>query len=40
MSLQVEYYHTHLLGQDWREQMEQDFLDAVEEVEEGLNTGN
>ncbi|GAX83008.1 hypothetical protein CEUSTIGMA_g10435.t1 [Chlamydomonas eustigma] len=35
---QVDYYHTQLLGPDWREQMEQDFLEAVQEVEEGLNT--
>ena len=35
----LEYNNTRLMGADWREQMEQDFLDAAKEVQDGYNTG-
>lgn len=35
----LEYHNTRLMGADWREQMEQDFLDAAKEVQDGYITG-
>ena len=36
---QIEYHYSRLLGTDWREQMEADFLEAAREVQDGLLTG-
>lgn len=35
---QMDYYYSHLLGKDWEQQMEQDFIDAVAEVDAGYIT--
>ncbi len=35
----MEYHNTKMLGKDWREQMEQDFIDAAREVQDGYITG-
>ncbi|KAF8071137.1 hypothetical protein HT031_001219 [Scenedesmus sp. PABB004] len=35
---QMDYYYSHLLGDDWEQQLEQDFVDAVAEVDEGYIT--
>ena len=35
---QTDAYYTHLLGSDWKEQFEQDWIDAAKEAGEGLIT--
>lgn len=35
---QMDYYYGKLLGEDWQKQLEQDFIDAVAEVDEGYIT--
>lgn len=35
---QMDYYYSKLLGEDWQKQLEQDFIDAVAEVDGGYIT--
>ena len=35
----LDFANTRLMGADWREQINQDLLDAAKEVQEGYITG-
>eukprot|EP00879_Flechtneria_rotunda_P012631 GHRR01013189.1.p1 GENE.GHRR01013189.1~~GHRR01013189.1.p1 ORF type:complete len:228 (+),score=91.79 GHRR01013189.1:892-1575(+) len=35
---QIDYYYSNLLGKDWQQQMEKDFVEAVAEVDAGYIT--
>lgn len=38
-SQQVDYHMERLLGRNWQRVVEQDFIDAAREVQEGYITG-